>query len=199
MLEDKLLTSIAQKYKKTTAQVCLRFNMQRGVVVIPKSFNLDRIKDNFQVYLHYGLFVDESKLVKNKMQEIKFWLICQNCRFSTSLCQRRRLRRSRGWTRTFALWYSPCKYIINETYIFAFFENDIHISFYWLNSWADHPEYPFHEEYWHPGHWIKIFKAGLLISNWFSFTWGYFFLAQSTHDSSFPLCKCKYIFSGALA
>lgn len=51
LLEDKLLVSIAKKHNKTTAQVALRFNMQRGVVVIPKSFNPARIKKNFQVGL----------------------------------------------------------------------------------------------------------------------------------------------------
>lgn len=51
LLEDELLVSVAKKYKKTTAQVALRFNVQRGVVVIPKSFNHVRIKENFQVGL----------------------------------------------------------------------------------------------------------------------------------------------------
>ncbi|XP_027899666.1 3-oxo-5-beta-steroid 4-dehydrogenase-like isoform X2 [Xiphophorus couchianus] len=89
MLEDKLLTSIAQKYKKTTAQVCLRFNMQRGVVVIPKSFNLDRIKDNFQVF-DFSLSEEEIKAIEGLNKNIRFVV---------------------------------------------------------LPFWADHPEYPFHEEY----------------------------------------------------
>lgn len=49
LLEDPLLVSIGKKYKKTSAHVALRFNAQRGVAVIPKSFSLERIKDNFQV------------------------------------------------------------------------------------------------------------------------------------------------------
>ncbi|KAI4887828.1 hypothetical protein NFI96_026524, partial [Prochilodus magdalenae] len=48
LLEDELLVSIANKYKKTTAQVVLRFNVQRNVVVIPKSFSQKRIKENFE-------------------------------------------------------------------------------------------------------------------------------------------------------
>lgn len=46
-----MLVSIGKKYNKSSAQVALRFNVQRGVVVIPKSFSAERIKHNFQVYL----------------------------------------------------------------------------------------------------------------------------------------------------
>lgn len=52
LLEDEVLVSIAKKYRKNSAQVALRFNVQRGVVVIPKSFSAHRIKDNFQVQLN---------------------------------------------------------------------------------------------------------------------------------------------------
>lgn len=48
-MEDEVLVSLAKKYNKTSAHVALRFNVQRGVVVIPKSFNPGRIKENFQV------------------------------------------------------------------------------------------------------------------------------------------------------
>lgn len=51
MLEDELLVSIGKKYNKSSAQVALRFNVQRGVVVIPKSFSPERIKHNFHVGL----------------------------------------------------------------------------------------------------------------------------------------------------
>ena len=49
LLKDELLNALGKKYKKTAAQIVLRFNIQRGVVVIPKSFNPERIKENFQV------------------------------------------------------------------------------------------------------------------------------------------------------
>uniref|UniRef100_A0A672H4P5 Aldo-keto reductase family 1 member D1 n=1 Tax=Salarias fasciatus TaxID=181472 RepID=A0A672H4P5_SALFA len=81
LLEDELLTSIAKKHKKTTAQVALRFNVQKGVVVIPKSFNPKRIKENFDAEMK-----DIEGLNKN-------------------------------------------------------------IRFVELLMWADHPEYPFHDDY----------------------------------------------------
>lgn len=47
---NEILTSIASKYGKTVAQVVLRWNVQRGVVVIPKSTRKDRIKDNINIW-----------------------------------------------------------------------------------------------------------------------------------------------------
>ena len=49
LLKDPFLNTLGKKYNKTVAQIVLRFNIQRGVVVIPKSFNPERIKENFQV------------------------------------------------------------------------------------------------------------------------------------------------------
>ncbi len=45
-----VLTEIGKKYHKTAAQVALRWNIERGVVVIPKSVHLDRILQNIDVW-----------------------------------------------------------------------------------------------------------------------------------------------------
>ncbi|XP_072233402.1 aldo-keto reductase family 1 member D1-like [Leuresthes tenuis] len=71
LLEDELLTSIARKYKKTTAQVSLRFNVQRGVVVIPKSFNPARIQENFDIF-DFCLSEDEMKAIDGLNKNIRF-------------------------------------------------------------------------------------------------------------------------------
>ncbi|KAF3859530.1 hypothetical protein F7725_021929 [Dissostichus mawsoni] len=68
---DQLLASIAKKYKKTTAQVALRFNVQRGVVVIPKSFDPVRIKTNFQIF-DFSLSEAEMKAIEGLNKNIRF-------------------------------------------------------------------------------------------------------------------------------
>ena len=45
-----VLTAIGQKYGKTAAQVALRWNVQRGVVVIPKSVHKERMEQNMDIW-----------------------------------------------------------------------------------------------------------------------------------------------------
>lgn len=50
LFENPVLVQIAEKYKKTTAQIILRWHIQRGVVVIPKSTHKARMKENLNVF-----------------------------------------------------------------------------------------------------------------------------------------------------
>ena len=45
-----ILTEIGRKYNKTAAQVALRWNAQRGVVIIPKSIRRERMEENFNIW-----------------------------------------------------------------------------------------------------------------------------------------------------
>lgn len=45
-----VLTKIGEKYGKSAAQVALRWNTQRGVVVIPQSVHRDRMEQNFDIW-----------------------------------------------------------------------------------------------------------------------------------------------------
>lgn len=47
---NEVLNKIAEKHSKTVGQVILRWNVQRGVVAIPKSSKEERIKENFNIF-----------------------------------------------------------------------------------------------------------------------------------------------------
>lgn len=48
--ENEMLQEIAAAHKKSVGQVILRWNVQRGVVVIPKSTHRERIEENFDIW-----------------------------------------------------------------------------------------------------------------------------------------------------
>lgn len=50
LLEDKTISAIAETHGVTSAQVILRWNLQRGVVVIPGSSNPDHIRENLDLF-----------------------------------------------------------------------------------------------------------------------------------------------------
>jgi len=50
IFQNELLLSIAGKYKKSVAQVILRWLIQRKVVAIPKSVRKERIAENFNIF-----------------------------------------------------------------------------------------------------------------------------------------------------
>ena len=50
MFELPELKAIADEYDKTVAQVILRWHLQRGIVVIPKSTHIERMQENFNVF-----------------------------------------------------------------------------------------------------------------------------------------------------
>ncbi|XP_075131483.1 aldo-keto reductase family 1 member C1-like isoform X2 [Leptodactylus fuscus] len=50
VLEDPVLNKIAKKLNRSPTQVAQRYLIQRGVVVLAKSFKAERIKENFQVF-----------------------------------------------------------------------------------------------------------------------------------------------------
>lgn len=50
VLEDAKIKELAEKYSKTPAQILLRYQIDRGVITIPKSVNRQRIKQNFEIF-----------------------------------------------------------------------------------------------------------------------------------------------------
>lgn len=50
IFKNELLVTLASKYKKSVAQIILRWLTQRGVIVIPKSVHKERMVENFNVF-----------------------------------------------------------------------------------------------------------------------------------------------------
>ena len=50
MFTEPVLIEIADKYGKTPAQVILRWNVQQGVIVIPKSVHKERMEENLGIW-----------------------------------------------------------------------------------------------------------------------------------------------------
>ncbi len=47
---NQYLTDLAEKYKKDKSQIVLRFDIQRGLIPIPKSANVGRLNSNFSIF-----------------------------------------------------------------------------------------------------------------------------------------------------
>lgn len=69
MFEEPIVIKLSEKYKKTAAQIMLRFLVQKNVVVIPRSKRKERIKENFEIFdfkLEESEMLELSKLNKNE-------------------------------------------------------------------------------------------------------------------------------------
>ena len=58
LLGDPVITEIAAAHGKTSAQVILLWNLQKGIVVIPGSSNPEHIQENTELF-HFELDADE--------------------------------------------------------------------------------------------------------------------------------------------
>ena len=74
LLEEPLWKKLGDKYRKSPAQIILRWHIQSGNVVIPGSKNLAHIRDNFKLF--------DFKLTEKEMEEIA--ALERNKRYYTS-------------------------------------------------------------------------------------------------------------------
>lgn len=62
LLSNPVLAGIGAKYGKSAAQIVIRWHIQRGIVVLPKSTHAERIKQNFEVF-DFNLSVDDMTAI----------------------------------------------------------------------------------------------------------------------------------------
>lgn len=70
-LDLPLLKTIGERHHKTPAQVVLRWHLQDGVVVIPKSVHPHRIKENSEIY-DFSLSSEEMRAISGLNQNHRF-------------------------------------------------------------------------------------------------------------------------------
>ncbi|KAF5276033.1 hypothetical protein FQA39_LY00829 [Lamprigera yunnana] len=71
VLENSHLMAIAKKHQKSPAQVALRYQIQRGNIVIPKSVTKSRIEENFNVF-DFQLSTEDMAVVDDMNINMRF-------------------------------------------------------------------------------------------------------------------------------
>ncbi|XP_014639181.1 PREDICTED: aldo-keto reductase family 1 member C23 [Ceratotherium simum simum] len=71
LLDDPVLCAMAKKYKQTPALIALRYQLQRGVVVLAKSYNEKRIKENMQVF-EFQLSSEDMKVLDGLNRNFRY-------------------------------------------------------------------------------------------------------------------------------
>uniref|UniRef100_A0A6I8R8Y6 Rho crystallin n=1 Tax=Xenopus tropicalis TaxID=8364 RepID=A0A6I8R8Y6_XENTR len=71
VLEDPVLNAIAKKLNRTPAQVAMRYLLQRGVVILAKSFTPARIQQNFQIF-DFQLNAEEMKTLDGVNKNLRY-------------------------------------------------------------------------------------------------------------------------------
>ncbi|XP_019629581.1 PREDICTED: aldose reductase-like [Branchiostoma belcheri] len=82
VLEDPVVLDIAKNHGKTPAQVLLRYHLDRGIVIIPKSVTPSRIKENLQV-LDFSLTSDDIKKLNSLDRNNRYvdWSFCKTHKY----------------------------------------------------------------------------------------------------------------------
>ena len=71
VLEEKLVQEIARRHGKTAAQIVLRWGVQRGTAVIPKTTNPGRLCENLAI-LDFGLSPEEMHAISSLNRNRRF-------------------------------------------------------------------------------------------------------------------------------
>jgi len=71
VLSDEVLNEIGKKYGKTSAQIALKWAIQRGTCPCPKSINPNRLKENFALF-DFTLTEEEMKRIQKIEKNYRF-------------------------------------------------------------------------------------------------------------------------------
>lgn len=63
MLQNEVLLEIANKHHRTSAQIVLRWHMQRGIIAIPRTTSIERLKTNISIF-DFELDVEDMRLIE---------------------------------------------------------------------------------------------------------------------------------------
>ncbi|MDO4536304.1 MAG: aldo/keto reductase [Clostridium perfringens] len=74
LLNEEVFTKLANKYNKTNIQVILRWHIQEGNIVFPKTTNIEHMKDNIDIF-DFSLTADEMKEIKNLDRNKRFFTL----------------------------------------------------------------------------------------------------------------------------
>lgn len=64
LINETIFTEIGKKYGKSNVQIILRWHIQEGTIVFPKTTNPEHMKDNFEIF-DFELTEDEMKQIRN--------------------------------------------------------------------------------------------------------------------------------------
>ncbi len=72
LLKDPVLLDIAKSKNKSSAQIVLRWNLQRGLITIPRSRNIQHIKENISI-TDFALSKEEMERIDNLNRNEALW------------------------------------------------------------------------------------------------------------------------------
>jgi len=71
LLQDPVLAELGKKYGKSPAQILIRYQVERGVGVLPKSVTPHRIEENFNVF-DFAISADDMKTLNGLNRNYRF-------------------------------------------------------------------------------------------------------------------------------
>ena len=69
---EPIFTKLAAKYHKSNVQIILRWHIQKGHIIFPKTTNVNHMKDNFDIF-DFELTIDEMNQIKSLDKNQRFF------------------------------------------------------------------------------------------------------------------------------